>query len=137
MMEISRLTARTEGAERKLVEVPKEIVVAKTAALAEYQSSAEFEQVQCDSFDDGVRTFIFMSGMSTRSGTCRYLVRRLGKRWLSSMHLQRPLCRSLLQSSCLQLTSPLRPLTVLLRSLMKTLLRTQLVVIRELTRTTR
>ena len=44
-MEISRLQARADNAKRKLVGVPEEIATAKTAALAEYQSSAEFEQV--------------------------------------------------------------------------------------------
>ena len=44
-MDISRLQARVDDAERKLVGVPKEIAAARTAALAEYQSSAEFEQV--------------------------------------------------------------------------------------------
>ena len=48
-----------EGVERKLAEVPKEIAAAKTAALAEYQSSAEFEQVRSEGFNDDVRTFIF------------------------------------------------------------------------------
>ena len=42
MMEISRLHARADDAEKRLAEVPKEIVAAKTAALVEYQSSAEF-----------------------------------------------------------------------------------------------
>ena len=45
VIEISWLTAHAEDTERKLVEVPKEITVAKSAALAEYQSSTEFEQV--------------------------------------------------------------------------------------------
>ena len=45
LMEISQLQAWAEDAERKLAGVPKEIVVAKTTALAEYQSSAEFQQV--------------------------------------------------------------------------------------------
>ena len=44
-MEISRLQARVDDVERKLAGVPKEITVARTAAMAEYQSSAEFEQV--------------------------------------------------------------------------------------------
>ena len=35
-MEISRLQARVNNAERKLAEVPEEIVAARTAALAEY-----------------------------------------------------------------------------------------------------
>ena len=43
LMEISRLQARVDDAERKLAGVPEEIVAAKTVALAEYQSSAEFE----------------------------------------------------------------------------------------------
>ena len=42
VIEISRLTARVEGTEKKLAEVPKETATTKTAALAEYQSS-EFE----------------------------------------------------------------------------------------------
>ena len=37
----------------------REIAAAKAAALAEYQSSAEFQQVQGESFDDGVCTFIY------------------------------------------------------------------------------
>ena len=45
LMKISQLQARADDAERKLAGVPEEIAVAKTAALAEYQSSAEFEQV--------------------------------------------------------------------------------------------
>ena len=45
LMEISWLQARADDAERKLAGVPKEIAAAKTAAVAEYQSSAEFEQV--------------------------------------------------------------------------------------------
>ena len=44
-MEISRLQARVDDAERKLAGVPEEIIAARTAAMAEYQSSAEFEQV--------------------------------------------------------------------------------------------
>ena len=36
VMEISQLTARAEGAERKLAAVPKEIAAAKTEALVEY-----------------------------------------------------------------------------------------------------
>ena len=59
VIEISRLTAQTEGAKKKLAEVPKEIAVTKTAALAEYQSLAEFKQVQSEGFKDGVCTFIF------------------------------------------------------------------------------
>ena len=58
-MEISQLQAWAEDAERKLAGVPKEIAAAKTAALAEYQSSTEFQQVQGESFDTDVRTFIY------------------------------------------------------------------------------
>ena len=58
-MEISRLQARVDDAKRKLVGVPEEIVVTKTATLAEYQSSAEFEQVQNENFDESIRTFIY------------------------------------------------------------------------------
>ena len=59
VMEISWLYARADDAERRLAEVPKEIVVAKTAALAEYQSSTEFRQVRDEGFEDGVHTFIY------------------------------------------------------------------------------
>ena len=45
LMEISQLQAQAEDAERKLAGVPEEITAAKTSALAEYQSSAEFQQV--------------------------------------------------------------------------------------------
>ena len=58
-MGISWLQARTDDIERKLAGVPEEIATAKTAALAEYQSSSEFEQVRKESFDDGIRTFIY------------------------------------------------------------------------------
>ena len=58
-MEISRLTALAEDADKKLAKVPQEIVAAKTAALAEYWSSTELEQFWHDTFDDGVRIFIF------------------------------------------------------------------------------
>ena len=53
------MQARVDDAEKKLAGVPKEIVVARTTALAEYQSSAEFEQVWVENFEDGVRTFIY------------------------------------------------------------------------------
>ena len=59
LIENSQLQARAEDAERKLAGVPKEIAAAKTAALAKYHSSAEFQQVQGESFDDGVRPFIY------------------------------------------------------------------------------
>ena len=48
-----------DDAERKLAGVPEEIAAARTAALAEYQSSAEFELVRSKNFDDGVHTFIY------------------------------------------------------------------------------
>ena len=57
-MKISQLQARAEDAEMRLAGVLEEIVVAKTAALAKYQSSVEFQQVQGESFDDGVCKFI-------------------------------------------------------------------------------
>ena len=59
LMEISQLQAWVEDAERKLAGVPEEIAAAKTTTLAEYQSLAEFKQVQGESFDDGVHTFIY------------------------------------------------------------------------------
>ena len=42
-----------------MAEVPREITSAKTTALAKYQSSTEFRQVQDEGFEDGVRTFIY------------------------------------------------------------------------------
>ena len=42
-----------------MAKVPEEIVVAKTTALAKYQSSAEFRQVRDEGFEDGACTFIF------------------------------------------------------------------------------
>ena len=42
-----------------MVGVPEEIATARTAALVEYQSSAEFEQVRNENFDEGVRMFIY------------------------------------------------------------------------------
>ena len=59
VMEISRLHARVDYVERRLAEVPKEIAAAKTAALAEHQSSAEFRQVWDEGFEDGVCTCIY------------------------------------------------------------------------------
>ena len=44
-MQISQLQAQADDVERKLARVPEEIAVAKTVALAEYQSSAKLEQV--------------------------------------------------------------------------------------------
>ena len=59
MMEISRLHARVDDAERRLAEVPRQITAAKIVALSEYQSSAEFKQVRDEGFEDGVCTFIY------------------------------------------------------------------------------
>ena len=36
-----------------------EIVATKTAALSEYNSSTEFEQVCTNNFDEGIHTFIY------------------------------------------------------------------------------
>ena len=58
-MEVSWLQAQAEDAERKVAGFPGEIVASKTMALSEYQSSAEFELVRVDNFDEGVRTFIY------------------------------------------------------------------------------
>ena len=58
-MEVSRLHARVEDAKRRVARVPGEITAAKIVALSEYKSSAEFEQVCANNFDEGVRTFIY------------------------------------------------------------------------------
>ena len=50
-MEISRLQARAKDAERNVAGVAREIDAAKTAALSEYRSSTEFEQVYANNFD--------------------------------------------------------------------------------------
>ena len=39
--------------------IPGEIAVTKIVALSEYKSSAEFEQVCADNFDEGVHNFIY------------------------------------------------------------------------------
>ena len=59
VMETSQLHAWVDNTERRFAEVPKEIAAAKTTALAEFQSSTEFRQVQDEGFEDGVRIFIF------------------------------------------------------------------------------
>ena len=59
LMEVSRLQAWVEDAERKMVEATEEVVVARTVALSEYQSSAEFEQVCGENYDEGVWAFMY------------------------------------------------------------------------------
>ena len=59
LMEVSRLQARAEEVERKVAEDTKEMVAAKTVVLSEYQSSAEFEQVYADNYDEGVQEFMY------------------------------------------------------------------------------
>ena len=59
LVEISKLQARAEDTKKMLAGVPEEVVAAKTAALAEYQFSTEFQQVQGKSLDDGIRAFIY------------------------------------------------------------------------------
>ena len=58
-MEVSQLQARAKDAGRKVAGVTGEITAAKTAALSEYQSSAEFKQVCANNFHKGVCTFIY------------------------------------------------------------------------------
>ena len=53
------MQAQAEDVERKVAGVAGEIVAAKTVALFEYQSSAEFEQVCVDNYDEGVRAFMY------------------------------------------------------------------------------
>ena len=53
------MQARVEDAERKVAGVTGEIIVAKTVAVSEYQSSAEFEQVCADNYDEGVPAFMY------------------------------------------------------------------------------
>ena len=50
---------RADDAERRLVEVPREIAATKTMTLAKYQSSVELSQVRDKGFEDSVRTFIY------------------------------------------------------------------------------
>ena len=42
-----------------MVEAIEEVVAAKVVALSEYQSSAEFEQVCGDNYDEVVRAFMY------------------------------------------------------------------------------
>ena len=42
-----------------MVETSGEVAAAKTIALFEYQSSAKFEQVCADNYDEGVRAFMY------------------------------------------------------------------------------
>ena len=44
---------------RKVVEAVEEVVAAKAVALSDYQSSAEFEQVCGDNYDEVVRAFMY------------------------------------------------------------------------------
>ena len=59
LMEVSWLQARAEDAERKVAEIAGEIAAARTVALFEYHSLAEFKQVCANNFDEGVHTFIY------------------------------------------------------------------------------
>ena len=54
LMVVSRLQARAEDTERKMVEVAEEVATAKAVALSKYQSSVEFEQVCGENYDKGV-----------------------------------------------------------------------------------
>ena len=58
-MEVSHLHARVEAAERKAAEVVEEVAAAKAITLLEYQSSAEFEQVCGEQYDEGVWAFMY------------------------------------------------------------------------------
>ena len=88
-MEISRLQTQADDAERKLVGALEEIVVAKTTALVEYQSLAEFKQVQEGALMISAHSFIMFGG-NNRNGTYFSSGWRPGIWSLSSMHLQRP-----------------------------------------------
>ena len=58
-MEVSQLQARAEDVKRKVAESAGEVAAAKTVALSAYQSSAEFEQVCVDNYDEGVWAFMY------------------------------------------------------------------------------
>ena len=58
-MEVSRLQAWAEVAKRKAAEATEDVVVAKTMALSEYQSLAEFKQVCGEYYNEGVRGFMY------------------------------------------------------------------------------
>ena len=59
LMEVSRLQAWAEDADRKVPKTVGDVAAAKTMALSEYQSSVEFEQVCADNYDEGVRAFMY------------------------------------------------------------------------------
>ena len=58
-MEVSRLQARAEDTERKVVVTAEEMVAAKTMALSEYQALVEFEQVCGENYNEGIRAFMY------------------------------------------------------------------------------
>ena len=48
------MQAQTKAAERRVVEIVEEVVVARAMALSECQSSAEFHQVGDDQYIEGI-----------------------------------------------------------------------------------
>ena len=137
MTEVSRLQAQADDAERKLAGVPEEIATAKTAALAKYQSSAEFEQVQVENFNDGVCTFIYNVWREHPEWDLFFLG-ETAKDMVAEFNPppETPL-PTLLRSSCLQLTSLLRSLIGPNKLSMRILLRSQPVVVAKLMMTMR
>ena len=134
-MEISWLQTQADDAERKLAGVPKEIAATKTAALVEYQSSAEFEQVWEESFDDGICTFIYNIWHEHPECDLFFLGEAAREMVVEFNAPSRPLSLTLLRSSCLQLTSLLRSLIGLRKLSMRTPLRSQPTVVAKLRRT--
>ena len=59
LMEVSRLHARAEAAERKATKAIDKVAGAKAVALSDYQSSAKFEQVCKENYDKGVLAFMY------------------------------------------------------------------------------
>ena len=59
LIEVSYLQARAEATNRKAAEITEKVVVAKAIAFSEYQSSAKFEQVYGENYDEGIRAFIY------------------------------------------------------------------------------
>ena len=91
VMEISRLTAQAEDVDRRLVKSPRRSLQPR---LRPWPSTS----LRLSWSSSGVTLLIKVSahsfltyGVSIRNGTCPSWVRRLLRRWPSSMHLRRPL----------------------------------------------
>ena len=136
-MEVSRLQAWAEVAKRKAAEATEDVVVAKTMALSEYQSLAEFKQVCGEYYNEGVRGFMYNIWLEHPEWDLSFLEEAARENVAEFNKPPEILLTILMWSLCLLPTSLCRSLTSPIRSSMKTLLRSMLAVVVELMRTTR